>query len=175
MAALLHSISLHLFFRTEHAEFRGWIRFAGFCDSLSVGGSPGPRGPASASVPAGNRPARLLPGARAVPGKPVWPGGWGAACILLGFEKHPSQQKWNLYFPELTCRSQGCCCYNSHSFILFPLPHHGTFSGFFHYLSKRSHQGLKDADTKRNQLKAYRSMKVFSYLGNIPFTQEDYG
>lgn len=79
------------FFRTEHAEFGGWIRFAGFCGSVSVGSSPGPRGSACASLPAGNRPACPLLGAQAVPRKPVWPGGGGRPHLGLG--KHLRQRR----------------------------------------------------------------------------------
>ena len=49
-------------FRTEHAEFRGWIGFAGFRGSVSLVGSPGACGPACASLAAGKRPAACRSG-----------------------------------------------------------------------------------------------------------------
>ena len=114
------------FFRTEHAEFRGWIRFAGVCDSVSVGGSPGPRGPAGTSLPAGNRPAHLLPGAQAVPGKPVWLGRGNASSLVL---KSPESVERGIY--------------------VFPNQRVGR------YLLKRPHQGLKDTNMIRNQLRLF--------------------
>lgn len=45
-------------FRTEHAEFRGCSGLTSFCGSVFISGRPGACRPTSASLPAGNRPAR---------------------------------------------------------------------------------------------------------------------
>lgn len=49
-------------FRTEHAEFRGWIGFAGFRGSVSLVSSPGACGPACASLTTGKGPAACRSG-----------------------------------------------------------------------------------------------------------------